>query len=57
MQRVLAFTAYNSSTSSSALTYTVDIKDTEAVTPRKAQEGKNDVVACHYVNDVERWGK
>ena len=32
------------STSSSALAYTVDIKDTEAVTPRKAQEGKNDVV-------------
>ena len=38
MQRVLAFTAHNSSTSSNALAYMVG--DTEAVTPRKAQEGK-----------------
>ena len=51
MQAVLAFAAYNTSTSSSALAYTVDVKDPEAVT-RKAQDKYDG--ACHFVKDVVR---
>ena len=51
MQAVLAFAAYNTSTSSSSLAYTVDVKDPEAVT-RKAQDKYDG--ACHFVKDVVR---